>query len=72
MKSLVALLDLYAIIMCALSVLVSTPLVWTAIPNHYYGVLAVAGVWTTLLFILFLTLLGGHSALTLSQKKHDS
>lgn len=72
MKSLVALLDLYAIIMSVLSILVATPLVWTAIPNYYYGGLAVVGVWTTILLILFLTLLGGHSALNASQKKHDS
>lgn len=72
MKSLVALLDLYAIIMCALSIFVVTPLVWSAIPNHYYGVLTILVVWTTLLMILFLTLLGGHSALSASQKKHES
>ena len=72
MKSLVALLDLYAIIMCGLSILVATPLVWTAISNHYYGALAVIGVWTTFLLILFLTLLGAHSALAASQKKHDA
>lgn len=72
MKSLVALLDLYAIIMSVLSILVATPLVWMAIPNHYYGALAVIGVWTTILLILFLTLLGGHSALSASQKKHDA
>lgn len=72
MKSLVALLDLYTIIMSVLSILVATPLVWMAITNHYYGTLAVIGVWTTILLILFLTLLGGHSALNASQKKHDS
>lgn len=72
MKSLVALLDLYAIVMCALSIFVVTPLVWIAIPNHYYGVLTILGVWATLLLILFLTLLGGHSALAESQKKHDA
>lgn len=52
MKTLVAIFDLYILLMGFLSLLVTAPLVWNAAPNAYFGVLLVLGVWCTIIAIV--------------------
>lgn len=71
MKSLVAVLHTYIIIMGLLSMLVTAPIMWNAAPNAYFGVLMVVAVWVTIIMIVLAAIIGTHETSS-PQKKHDS
>lgn len=73
MKSLVAVFDLYIIVMGVLSLFVTAPLVWNASPSAYFGVFAVLGVWSTIVCIVIASVIGTHEAAKDDnpRRKHD-
>lgn len=70
MKTLVAIFDLYILLMGFLSLLVTAPLVWNAAPNAYFGVLLVLGVWFTIIAIVVVILVEIHET-SKPREKHD-
>lgn len=70
MKTLVAIFDLYILLMGFLSLLVTAPLVWNAAPNAYFGVLLVLGVWCTIIAIVVAIIIEVHES-SKPRKKHD-
>lgn len=70
MKTLVALFDLYILVMGFLSLLVTAPIIWNAAPNAYFGVLLVLGVWSTIIVIVVAILVEIHES-SKPREKHD-
>nr|DAJ36902.1 MAG TPA: hypothetical protein [Caudoviricetes sp.] len=70
MKTLVAIFDLYILLMGFLSLLVTAPLMWNAAPNAYFGVLLVLGVWCTIIAIVVAIIIEIHES-SKPQEKHD-
>lgn len=70
MKTLVAIFDLYILLMGFLSLLVTAPLMWNAAPNAYFGVLLVLGVWCTIIAIVVAIIVEVHES-SKPQEKHD-
>lgn len=70
MKTLIALFDLYVLVMGFLSLLVTAPLMWSAAPNAYFGVLMVLGVWCTIIAIVVAIIVEVHES-SKPREKHD-
>lgn len=70
MKTLVAIFDLYILLMGFLSLLVTAPLMWNAAPNAYFGVLMVLCVWVTIIATIAASIAGAHEA-GKTREKHD-
>ena len=70
MKTLIALFDLYVLVMGFLSLLVTAPLMWNAAPNAYFGVLMVLGVWCTIIAIVVAIIIETHES-SKPREKHD-
>jgi len=70
MKTLIALFDLYVLVMGFLSLLVTAPLMWNAAPNAYFGVLLVLGVWCTIIAIVVAIIIVVHES-SKPREKHD-
>lgn len=70
MKTLIALFDLYILVMGFLSLLVTAPLMWNAAPNAYFGVLSVLGVWCTIIAIVVAIIVEVHES-SKPREKHD-
>lgn len=70
MKTLVAIFDLYILLMGFLSLLVTAPLMWNAAPNPYFGVLLVLGVWCTIIAIVVAIIVEVHES-SKPREKHD-
>lgn len=70
MKTLIALFDLYILVMGFLSLLVTAPLMWNAAPNAYFGVLLVLGVWCTIIAIVVAIIVEVNEA-SKPREKHD-
>lgn len=62
MKTLVAIVDLYILIMGFLSLLLTAPVVWNAAPNTYFGFLLVIAVWCTIIAVVAATIATIHSS----------
>lgn len=70
MKTLVAIFDLYILLMGFLSLLVTAPLMWNAAPNAYFGVLMVLCVWVTIIATIAAAIARAHEA-GKTREKHD-
>lgn len=70
MKTLVAIFDLYILLMGFLSLLVTAPLVWNAAPNAYFGILLILGVWCTIIAIVVAIIVEVHES-SKPREKHD-
>lgn len=70
MKTLVALFDLYILFMGFLSLLATTPIMWNAAPNAYFGVLLVLGVWCTIITTIVAIIVEVHES-SKPREKHD-
>lgn len=71
MKPLIALFDLYVLIMGFLLLLFTAPIMWNAAPNAYFGILLVLAVWFTIIAIVVAVVVELHKP-PKPQKKHDS
>lgn len=71
LKPLIAVFDLYVLIMGFLSMLFTAPIMWNAAPNAYFGVLLVLAVWFTIITIVVAVIVELHKDSN-PQKKHDS
>lgn len=69
-KPLVAVFDLYIMLMGLLSMFVTAPLIWNASPNAYFGVFAILGVWFTIIAIVTASVIAAHEAAK-PREKHD-
>lgn len=70
MKTLVAIFDLYILLMGFLSLLVTAPLMWNAAPNAYFGFLLVLAVWCTIIAIVVAIIVEVHES-SKPREKHD-
>nr|DAQ79256.1 MAG TPA: hypothetical protein [Caudoviricetes sp.] len=71
MKALTSIFGLYVILMGLLSMLVTAPIMWRAMPNAYFGVLAVFAVWVTIIAIVLAVVVELHES-SKPREKHDS
>nr|DAP30408.1 MAG TPA: hypothetical protein [Caudoviricetes sp.] len=71
MKALSSIFGLYVILMGFLSMLVTAPIMWHAMPNAYFGVLAVLAVCTTIIAIVLAIVVELHES-SKPREKHDS
>lgn len=69
-KPLVAVFELYILVMGVLSILATTPIVWAASPSAYLGVVMVVGLWFTIFTIVVTSLVIIHG-ITSPRRKHD-
>lgn len=69
-KPLVAVFELYILVMGVLSVFATTPIVWGASPTVYLGVVMVVGLWFTIFTIVVTSLVIIHG-ITNPRRKHD-
>ena len=69
-KPLTAVFELYILVMGILSVLATTPIVWTASPSAYLGVVMVVGLWFTIFTIVITSLVIVHGIIS-PRRKHD-
>lgn len=69
-KPLVAIFELYILVMGVLTVLATTPIVWAASPSVYLGIVMVVGLWFTIFTIAVTSLVIVHGT-TNPRRKHD-
>ena len=69
-KPLVAVFELYILVMGVLLVLATTPIVWAASLSVYLGVVMVVGLWFTIFTIVVTSLVIIHG-ITNPRRKHD-
>ena len=69
-KPLVAVFELYILVMGVLAVLATTPIVWAASPSIYLGIVMVIGLWFTIFTIVITSLIIIHG-ITNPRRKHD-
>ena len=69
-KPLVAVFELYILVMGVLAVLATTPIVWAASPSIYLGIVMVVGLWFTIFTIVVTSLVIVHG-ITSPRRKHD-
>ena len=69
-KPLVAVFELYILVLGVLSVLATTPIVWAASQSFYLGIIMVVGLWFTIFTIVGTSLIIIHG-ITNPRRKHD-